>query len=1180
VEISGRFELPATYAGHPPVVTIVGEDYLTMFPEVIGQQFRLPDVAPGVYVIHVTGVAPDDRIAAVPSAEVYFAHLNVDARHGSATGLVVPAMDAPKYRTNPPIASLITVSPADENGDCEVSGGAGALEPLGRVSVFNLQTNQLARSLSEADGSFSVRMFAPAGSWLAVRHEPVHFGDSFAGVGTTVRVPLPDLQGTNFTVSFPASPGEDRPASGSPARDFGQWVVRGTVSTRQWQPGGAFAVAGTLDLHSRNLGGVAVETLYAPLELYLERVFDAKGRQDVGNPLFLSPRTTPTGLPLERYWGGLIRLDVPGQIVPGAFTAVSSSVARAAWSGTLTVPSTLPAGIYRLIVRPSTLYWELPSDPHPDAYPTGSNGEGYLGNIYPTGGAVLTRVGSPSAPRLTTVLLANHASGGSRGAIAREDRGHFQMAGHVAANTDVFVVPRLEPRTGQPLRYRLEPFVPMIATSNREIPGVPTVPLAFPSGSLEVAVTNPDGSTRIIGPAPFRQYRYSSPVTRGGFAYKGTSNGPADIYELTTLDPAFEVTFEHDGVYVVTLNGHVEDVYGASYEISGTYDLHVARPLKVDAGVVPGTPFEVGDAFAPTVVLDPPVAGRVRLRLLHLPFSDPTRAHEQIVVGVANRYGWFQPDPEPALTFSAPGEYRVDITAAYRDEDGVVWAGSATWGSVVETPATPVVTHGRRGFEDGSLTQPQWLEVLQVGDRVGNHLQYPFSSGDVMWMQDTHVDFASNVPKITVQDPEGTLATIVRARSKNDPAHVSGAYDIEEAIATGQIPLFSTAADGGSPFLDPGAPGHHFGYFYASAARPGVRVRDLVTEDQPLGYWRFDDPYYRQVGVGGLGDEPNDIKFQFGGAVYRAEDLDYYLYGAYASLWVLLPDDDQVGGRIFPPFQGAGGGPSGGPIMTLKGEEIDIFFHPTALRPGAMLHLGQPVLLAGQVGPPLPSRVEITVTSPGGVQRRFEGRANKVGYYFDPTSTFTADEEGVWNVVVRVKHDGLTSAGPVQPPYPEGGVLGSDTGRFRFYVVSPAAPSPAVTVATPGAPQRTTAVGTFLAPPLGPVEFTVAPPEPLSDVALSYTTTMPGFLLEEGHNASLTYAYEAERLAQGFPNLDLQDVEGITGSDVVTVSLLVSGRDAEGTQRYFGRVLAVRGEELVVPEQQPTLPRARRRLSP
>ena len=45
------------------------------------------------------------------------------------------------------------------------------------------------------------------------------------------------------------------------------------------------------------------------------------------------------------------------------------------------------------------------------------------------------------------------------------------------------------------------------------------------------------------------------------------------------------------------------------------------------------------------------------------------------------------------------------------------------------------------------------------------------------------------------------------------------------------------------------------------------------------------------------------------------------------------------------------------------------------------------------------------------------------------------EQPGLWTVTLSVTHDGLTSAGPVEVPYPTGGPLTPDGSTFRFVVV-------------------------------------------------------------------------------------------------------------------------------------------------
>ena len=138
-------------------------------------------------------------------------------------------------------------------------------------------------------------------------------------------------------------------------------------------------------------------------------------------------------------------------------------------------------------------------------------------------------------------------------------------------------------------------------------------------------------------------------------------------------------------------------------------------------------------------------------------------------------------------------------------------------------------------------------------------------------------------------------------------------------------------------------------------ALAGARVLpsgEVIAEDGQMGgYWRLDTQYDGQLGVGVLGDQPNDFKFQYVGAVYRDLESGYNEYVGQGSGWVFIPDDDELGSRVMPPFAGPGNGGwtrKGGPILTLREKDIHIFILPTGVRPGAVLEVDQrPVVTRG-----------------------------------------------------------------------------------------------------------------------------------------------------------------------------------------------------------------------------------------
>lgn len=252
---------------------------------------------------------------------------------------------------------------------------------------------------------------------------------------------------------------------------------------------------------------------------------------------------------------------------------------------------------------------------------------------------------------------------------------------------------------------------------------------------------------------------------------------------------------------------------------------------------------------------------------------------------------------------------------------------------------------------------------------------------------------------------------------------------------------------------------------------------------------------------------------------------------------------------------------TGGPVMKLKGKDIDLFIHPTSLRAGTILQRGEIASFVGFVAPTLPAHIEVLITSPSGSQRTIAGQANKVGYFYDPAQDFTVTEEGVWRARVSLVFDGVTSAGQVQSPFPTGDVLGSREGEFFFYVVAPESPQLELTE-TPR----------FVNP--SPVRFSVVHPSGLTNMEMHYTATMPGFILEEGTTSSLSYSYNAPELQKTFPNIDLGDTNGYSASDLIVMSFLLAGTDAAGVRRYFGRQIVLQGEEVQMPVQKPS---ARRR---
>jgi hypothetical protein len=160
------------------------------------------------------------------------------------------------------------------------------------------------------------------------------------------------------------------------------------------------------------------------------------------------------------------------------------------------------------------------------------------------------------------------------------------------------------------------------------------------------------------------------------------------------------------------------------------------------------------------------------------------------------------------------------------------------------------------------------------------------------------------------------------------------------------------------------------------------------------------------------------------------------------------------------------------------------------------------------------------------------------------------DQVGLWTVDLRVDHDGLTSAGPVRPPFPTGDVLGTAGGRFFVYVVPRG--SPPLDLALP----REASL-----PPPAAVSVSATLPPGLAPTRAHVTAMMPGFVLESADlppAGTLAYIHDPTALAPSFPNLDVSPP-----ADAIAISLFASGTGPGGSPTAAARVLALHGAELL-----------------
>ena len=426
-------------------------------------------------------------------------------------------------------------------------------------------------------------------------------------------------------------------------------------------------------------------------------------------------------------------------------------------------------------------------------------------------------------------------------------------------------------------------------------------------------------------------------------------------------------------------------------------------------------------------------------------------------------------------------------------------------------------------------------------------MRFPYHSGDVLWY--LAGDANTVEPDLTVQDTAGSYARWSRMALAGY-RFVSG-ETVDERAVQGELPVFMVSENrpGYNPVTQAGALVND-AYTYVSVVRPGMSVRQFVLGSNdgslPL-HWDTADPYNGQIGAGLTGDKSGDYAFMFGGVVIRneaAEIEDTAIYGATA--FVIADGFESPGARVFPPYRGASGGADGGPLLTVRDEPITMFFHPTGVRPGQVLELGDTLAVAGNVAPALASEVMVTITSPSGEQRTFNGTANAIGYFYDPTQDLTVDEQGIWRVRITTQHTGLTSAGLVEPPYPSGGILGAADDEFSVYVVSPrAAPLDwsveQEDIAIPGAL---------------PFNFNFDVPDDWVNPVVEHTVTIPGYILRSGplnaSGSSFNYQHNPTNLNDVFPNIEIDArLDGPAATDPVTFTFAVTDETGRIRVRTF-----------------------------
>jgi hypothetical protein len=238
-----------------------------------------------------------------------------------------------------------------------------------------------------------------------------------------------------------------------------------------------------------------------------------------------------------------------------------------------------------------------------------------------------------------------------------------------------------------------------------------------------------------------------------------------------------------------------------------------------------------------------------------------------------------------------------------------------------------------------------------------------------------------------------------------------------------------------------------------------------------------------------------------------------------------------------------------------------MFFHPTGVQPGQVMTVGNTLAIAGQVAPTLPSNVIVRIANPAGEVTQFQGKANAIGYFYAPENNITVNSPGIWTINITVRHDGLTSAGIVQPPFPDGGVLGAEGRTFSVYVI----PSGNGSLTWDDTRQDIVIPGGI------PYNFNFTLPNDWTNIQVRHTVTIPGFVVTSGpinvSGRSFSYQYNPTNLNRSFPNIENDArLHGPAASDPVTLTFVATGQNAAGESRILTRTFSIMHDRLTTLE--------------
>jgi mono/diheme cytochrome c family protein len=976
-----------------------------------------------------------------------------------------------------------------------------------------------------------------------------------------------------------------------------RWKAHITMSGPELEPGDDFQIFAHVNIVDKDILRIIAKSK-SP-EIYMVAVisplYDAQGHFRQFSNIQSSCLLTPTGLPIET-----LQENLPSRFKQNHYVTPWEIVARArpsqvingdniVFSAFSKVPRDLPPGHYRMAIefgaRISGHLIKLELVPYLGSVMLREPG---VADRFLTANATektkihilhspVFRIGDPAPPKMPWTLFGDILTNGPRGIVSNQDKAFFAI-NYSGLRFDKVIVPMKDER-GKPIVYRIEPDFPT-QNENQELfektmfygnirtvlshIELDPVRLKYNSGYLDVTITAPSGKTYATGRVPFKS---------------------AAPYGATTNDKRFDYTFDEYGHYQIEMAGVIEDQGGTVYYGGGTYDVWVARPLSMSTSAKPGMPYMVGNSYSPRVTVHPGAPAHMEYSVKLFRNSSlqdvKTWTHE----GVANRFGYYFPaqDFEP-MVFDAPGEYVAEVTATYRDEDGVLWMGAQKTAGVVASADSDITVHGdRMGVQSRPFDPDVPLDFspryeLKAGGYAGTpeindmtmtqiRMGFPYNRQDMLFFSPAllwNVGEIYPLLSFSTTDPEvekerlarfAPFEEFVKSRFGESIEDLNDCWGRVHAVdacrfllldmmdsalhkSADNLTVMSAAGNGYQPHAFQQDP-EILNYYYSSSIKPGLLSRYMVSDStNSTAYWIITPNYFgRQFGAGEGGDIRGDIYRFMGGVVYRNLTTGVNKYGIYHAGGVVGDPRDE-NNRIEAPLRS--------PLLTAGGRQYYIIAGMSPEQ-GALYETGDRIVGGGFIIPSIEADVEFRVIAPDGKTLVEKTRTSSFGLFSLFKEKYILDKPGLYKVFARVSAQGK-----------QGGSLGKPDFWYHVYVVDRSSPYEL----------------DFDLPVAGRFDITDALeikgmlPRDWAGGKVYYTVVSPGIVYSDGelpvHGRQFTYRYVPLHANVFYPSLEVYDIVNNRpgGADTIVLSFFADGVSQSGERITAGGELLVRGDKV------------------